>query len=142
MVLVTVRQEDAAEVAQPLQDVADVGNEQVDPALLFLGEFATRVEQDDVVAALDGRHVLADLADAAERDHPQRVIADRPDDGVAVLGGTVAVAGCSPLHALLVATGPAYAAIAISAATALLLLALRRALALTTAASAASSTAR
>ncbi len=63
-------QEDAAEVTQPLQDVADIGNEQIDPALLLVGELATAIEHHDVVAALDGRHVLADLTDATERDYP------------------------------------------------------------------------
>ena len=71
VVLVAVGDDDRPQVAQPLLDVADVGDDQVDSALLLLRELAAAVEQDQVALVLDGGHVLADLADPAERDHPQ-----------------------------------------------------------------------
>ncbi len=77
MVLVPVRQQDAPEVLDPLLDIGDIRDDQVDALLILFRELAAAVEQEDAVAALDGGHVLADLADAAERDHPDPVLADR-----------------------------------------------------------------
>jgi hypothetical protein len=71
MVLVAVGDHDRAQVGEALLDVGHVRDDQVDPALLLFRELAAAVEQDDIPPVLDERHVLADFADAAERNHPQ-----------------------------------------------------------------------
>ena len=71
VVLVTVRQDDRPDLAS-LQ-VADVGQEKVDTQVLVAREGEARVHDDDLARGLVHGHVLADLAEAAERDDPQRV---------------------------------------------------------------------
>ena len=68
MVLVAMGEDDAANPVFPLHEVGDVGYDQVDPRHLILGEHDTRVDDQDLALALDDRHVLADLAQPAQRD--------------------------------------------------------------------------
>ena len=68
MVLVAVSNGNPAQFRQPVLDVADVWDDQVDSALPLLGEFATGVEQDEIVAIFDRQHALADFADSAKRN--------------------------------------------------------------------------
>ena len=71
VILVPVRQHDRAD-ASALQ-VPDVREQQVDAEVLVARERETGVHDDDLVAELVDGHVLADLAEPAERDDPQRV---------------------------------------------------------------------
>ena len=73
MVLVRVREHDATQLRPVLLEVRDVRDDEVDAQHLLVREHQARVDDDHVVALLDGHHVLADLADTAERDHAQRV---------------------------------------------------------------------
>jgi hypothetical protein len=66
-----VRDQNRAEIPPLLPNVANVRDDQIDPALPLLGELATGVEQDEIIAILDRGHILADLADPAERDDAQ-----------------------------------------------------------------------
>ncbi len=72
MVLVAVGDEDGADTIFLVLQVGRVGEEQIDPEHFFLGEPEPHVDDDDVLAALEDGHVLADLADAPEENdaHP------------------------------------------------------------------------
>src|SRR4051812_25614000 len=74
MVLVAMGNGDAAQLGQSILDVADVGDDQVNAALPFLGELPAGVDEDQVIPILDRQHALADLADAAEGNHPQPAV--------------------------------------------------------------------
>ena len=71
MVLVPMGDQDGPKVCPAFLDVGDVGDDEVDTALLFLGELAAAIEHDEVVLVLDDGHVLADFADAAKWNHAQ-----------------------------------------------------------------------
>src|SRR5215212_682176 len=71
MILVSVRDQDGPQIPQALPHVADIRNDEVNAALPFLRELAAAVDDDEVVPVLDGRHVLADLADSPEWDDPE-----------------------------------------------------------------------
>ena len=71
VVLVAVGDDDAAELVLVLQHVGVVGKDEVDAGLVVLGEHQAGVYQDHVVAVLEGRHVLADAVESAERDDLQ-----------------------------------------------------------------------
>src|SRR3990170_5747317 len=75
VILVPVREDDSANTA-PLE-VSDVRKQEVDAEMLVARESQARVDDDDLSGRLVDGHVLADLAEAAERDDPQRV-AHRP----------------------------------------------------------------
>ena len=68
VVLVGVGDQERLDVGLALLEVGDVGDDEVDPEHLLVGEHQPAVDDDDVVAVLEHVHVLADLADAAERD--------------------------------------------------------------------------
>ena len=53
-----------------LAQVGEVGQHEVDAEHLVAREGDAGVDDDDALGRLDHRHVLADLADPAERDHP------------------------------------------------------------------------
>ena len=71
VVLVAVREDDRANA--PPFEVADVREQEVDAEVLVARERETRVDDDHLSPGLVDRHVLADLAEAAERDDAQRV---------------------------------------------------------------------
>ena len=71
VVLVGVGDQERLDVGLALLEVGDVGDDEVDPEHLLVGEHQAAVDDDDVVAVLEHVHVLADLADAAERDDPE-----------------------------------------------------------------------
>ena len=71
VVLVTVGDDDAAELLLVLQDIGLVGKHQVDTGLGIVGEHEAGVDEHHVVAALEDRHILADAVKAAERDDLQ-----------------------------------------------------------------------
>ncbi len=67
VVLMAVAQEDAEHVTALVQQVRDVGQDQVDAEHVLLGEHEAGVDDQDLVLPLEGPHVDADLAEAAER---------------------------------------------------------------------------
>ena len=77
VVLVGVGDEERLDVGLALLQVGDVGDDEVDPEHLLVGEHQAAVDDDDVVAVLEHVHVLADLADPAERDDPERSVDGR-----------------------------------------------------------------
>ena len=72
VVLVGVGDEEGLDLVLVLLEVGDVGDDEIDPEHLLVGEHQPAVDHDDVVAVLEHVHVLADLADAAERDDAKR----------------------------------------------------------------------
>ena len=74
MVLVPVGDEKGEDVVAMLAQPGDVGQHEVDAEHLVARERKAAVDHDDLAAVLDGRHVLADLAHAAERHDLQGVI--------------------------------------------------------------------
>ena len=69
MVFMPVREENAADLVFILDEIGDIGEDEVDARHLFGREDDARVDDDDVVPVLDGGHVLADLADAAKEEY-------------------------------------------------------------------------
>ena len=67
VVLVPVREHDRAQ-SRALAQVREVGQDEVDAEVLVAREREAGVDDDDLVAELVDGHVLADLAEAAERD--------------------------------------------------------------------------
>ena len=72
VVLMAVRDDDAAQLVLVLEDIGVVGKHQVDTGLGVVGEHEAGVDEDHVLAALDGRHVLADTVKAAQRNDAER----------------------------------------------------------------------
>ena len=70
VVLVAVREHDAADHRLALAQVRDVGQDEVDAEMLVAREREAGVDDDDRAVGLVDGHVLADLAEAAERDDP------------------------------------------------------------------------
>src|SRR5690242_10036746 len=68
MVLVAVGDDPAPDLVSLVQQVCDVGDDEVDAQHLVLGEHQAAVDEEDLLPALEGHHVLADLAQATERD--------------------------------------------------------------------------
>jgi hypothetical protein len=73
VVLVTVGKDDGANEGPILNEVADVGDDDVDAEELFLGEHEAGVNDDDVVTETEGEAVHAELAESTERDDLQLV---------------------------------------------------------------------
>ena len=71
VILVAVRHHDAAHVAGPLPQIAEVGDHHVDAPHVVLGEHDPRIDDQDVAAMLEEHHVLADFPQAAEGDEAQ-----------------------------------------------------------------------
>src|SRR6266545_1972642 len=73
VVFVTVRNEDAAKLADTLGDVSYVRNDEVHTQHLFVGEHDAGVNEDQVIGKLESHHILADLAQPAQGNHSQVV---------------------------------------------------------------------
>ena len=67
MVFVAVRQEHAAHLLLALEQVAEVGMQELD-AVIVLGEGDAAVDDEQALLRLQGEAIHADLAEAAERD--------------------------------------------------------------------------
>ena len=76
VILVGVREHDGQHLAA--LEVAEVGQHEVDAEVLVTREREARVDDEDLAGDLEDRHVLPDLAEAAERDHPQHRVRHRP----------------------------------------------------------------
>ncbi len=68
VILVPVREQDAAHPAPALGEVLEVGNDRVDPRHLRGGEEHSRVDQQQMVLPLQDQGVQSELAQAAEWD--------------------------------------------------------------------------
>ena len=73
VVLVAVRQHHGLDLVRVLAQVLEVGQDQVDAGHLGLGERQAGVQHQDAAVHLEGGHVAADLADAAEEDEARIV---------------------------------------------------------------------
>ena len=69
MVLVRMRQEHGTNA--PLTQIREVRQDEIDAEMLVPGERQAGVHDHELLAQLVHRHVLADLAEAAQRDDPQ-----------------------------------------------------------------------
>ena len=72
VVLVAVRDDDAAQLVLVFQHIGVVGQHQVDAGLVVVGEHEAGVDEDHVIAALESGHVLADAVKAAQGDDLER----------------------------------------------------------------------
>ena len=71
VVLVAVGDDDGLDVVDPFAQVSEVGQHEVDAHHVGGREAQPAVDDHDPVAVLDDRQVLADLADAPEREDAQ-----------------------------------------------------------------------
>ena len=67
-----VSDEDGPDPVRLLQQVGNVGDNEVYPRHALLRKLDTTVHDDDVIAALHGHHILADLSQPAQRDDAHR----------------------------------------------------------------------
>src|SRR5690606_26972313 len=77
VVLMAVREDDTDDVVEACLDGFEVRQDQVDARLVLLGEEHTAVDDEQLAAVLENRHVAPDLAEAAERRDPQRALGER-----------------------------------------------------------------
>ena len=68
VILVPVREDDGVDAARGLAQVGEVGQDEIDAGHLVAREREAAVDQDAALALLDHAEVVADLAQAAERD--------------------------------------------------------------------------
>ena len=71
VVLVAVREDDRVDVVGALAQVREVREHEVDPELLRRREHQPGVDHHDPAGGLEDRHVLPDLAEAAQGQHPE-----------------------------------------------------------------------
>ena len=62
-------EQDGSDFVAVLDEVADVGDDDVDAQELFFGEHEACIDDQDVVAPLEHHAVHAELAQTAERDN-------------------------------------------------------------------------
>ena len=68
VILVTVRQHDAFDTVAVFQQIRDVRNDEVDAEHVLRREHQSRVDDEDVAAEAQHRHVLADFPESAQGD--------------------------------------------------------------------------
>jgi len=68
VVLMAVGEDDPEHLLVLPEQVADVGDDEVDPGHVLAGEHKARVDDQDLVVPFQGPHVAADLAQPAEGD--------------------------------------------------------------------------
>ena len=71
MVLVAMRDENAPELMFVFEHIGVVGQNEVDTQLLVIGEHEPRVNEDHIVAILEGSHVLTNAIEPTQRNDPQ-----------------------------------------------------------------------
>ena len=71
VVLVAVRDDDAAQLVGMLEHIGVVRQNKVDAGMIVVGEHKARIVDDHVVSAFEHGHVLADSVKTAERDDLQ-----------------------------------------------------------------------
>ena len=62
----------AVDVVEPVRDVLEVGQDQVDAGVVVLGEEHAAVDDEQPAGVLEDGHVAADLAEPAEGDDAER----------------------------------------------------------------------
>ena len=72
MVFVRVGEDQRLDVLEPVLDVPEVGQDEVDTGLVVAGEEHPAVDDEQSSQMLENRHVAADFTDAAESGDPQR----------------------------------------------------------------------
>jgi hypothetical protein len=72
VVLVTMGQHDAYDVLQPVLDVGEIRQDQVDAGLGLFREEHAAVNYQQLAVDFEDRHVAANLSQSTERDNPQR----------------------------------------------------------------------
>ena len=78
VILMPVRKNNPADFRSVLDEVADVGDDDVDAEELFFWEHEAGVDHDDVVTVVECEAVHAELAESAERDYLQFFISHGP----------------------------------------------------------------
>jgi hypothetical protein len=71
VVFVRVREHQRLDVVEPVLDVAQVGQDEVDAGLVVAGEQHAAVDDQQPAQMLENRHVAADFTDPAECGDPQ-----------------------------------------------------------------------
>ena len=66
MVFVTVGYEDGANLVDPVHQVRDVGDDQIDPKHALFRELDPAIDDYDIVFVFQGHHVFADLPKAPQ----------------------------------------------------------------------------
>ena len=74
VVLVAVRQDNGHDVCEPVLDVREIRQDQVNAGLCFLREEDAAVDDQQLAVDFEHGHVPADLPQPAERDDAQRVL--------------------------------------------------------------------
>ena len=77
MVLVRVGEYQRLDLVQPIFDMADIRQDQIDARLVVAGEQHSAVDDQQPAQVLENRHVAADFADTAERGDAQRACGQR-----------------------------------------------------------------
>ena len=73
VVLVTVREHEAADIVQPLADGVEAGQDQIDPGMIIFWKQHAAVDQQQLAVELHDCHIPTDVAQATERDDAHRV---------------------------------------------------------------------
>ena len=68
VILVAMREDDADHVLEPVADRAEVGEDEVDAGLGFLGEEHAAVDDEDLAVDLERGHVATDFAESSDGD--------------------------------------------------------------------------
>ena len=88
VVLVPVGEDDRLDRVQPVGDVVEVGQDEVDARLVVLGEQHTAVDHQQAAVDLEHRHVAADLTEPTEGDDAQHARLQRRRQGQVGVGMT------------------------------------------------------
>ena len=72
VVFMAVRQDDAAHLLQAFHDVAGVGDDDVDAVHLARGKHEAGIDDQQILVRFQHEHVLANFAQAAQRNHPEQ----------------------------------------------------------------------
>src|SRR5690606_16126970 len=67
---------DADDVVEAVLDRREVGQDEVDPWLVLLGEEHAAVDDEDLAVVLEGGHVAADLTETTDRSHAERALGE------------------------------------------------------------------
>ncbi len=71
MVLVRMGQHQCLDVIEPVLDMAQIGQDQIDTGFVMGGEHHPAVDDQQSAQVLENRHIAADFTDTAQRGDPQ-----------------------------------------------------------------------
>ena len=69
MILMSVRQHDCFDHITVLDEIGNIRDNKINPQHIFLREHQPRVYHEDLIIHADGRHILSDLTQSAQRDN-------------------------------------------------------------------------